>query len=82
MTENADNLILEQLRAIRTAIDRLEENDREMKARLTSIEQSLSGTRRDTGQLYGDIADQHARFDRLAERVQRLEKRLELRDSP
>ncbi len=78
--DDVENLILEQLRTVRASIDQVHEDMREVKSRLTSIEQSLSSSRRDTVQLYGDVADQHARFDRLAERVERIERRLELRN--
>jgi len=80
MTENVENLILEHLRAIRTDISGIKDDAREIKQRLTSLE-AVAGLRRDNANLYGDMADQHARYDRLAERVDRIERRLDLRDN-
>jgi hypothetical protein len=79
MTENIECLILEHLRAIRADVVAVKEDAREIKQRLTSLETGVAGLRRDHSNLYGDIADQYARYDRLAEPVERIERRLELR---
>lgn len=68
MTENIESLILEHLRAIRADVVAVKEDAREIKRRLTSLETGVAGLRRD-----------HARYDRLAEPVERIERRLELR---
>lgn len=80
MIDNVENLILEHLRPIRADIATVKNDTREIKQRLTSLETSSAGQRRDTAQLYGDVADQHARYDRLAERVERIERRLEIQN--
>ncbi|MDN5870992.1 MAG: hypothetical protein L0H73_09795 [Nitrococcus sp.] len=80
MTDKVENLILEHLRAIRADIATVKNDTREIKQRLTSLETNSAGQRRDTAQLYGDIADQHARYDRLTERVERIERRLEIQN--
>jgi hypothetical protein len=67
MTENIKKLILDHLRARHTDIVGLREGLREIKQRLTSLESAFIGLRR-------DMADQHARCDRLAERIGRIEK--------
>ena len=69
MTENIKKLILDHLRARHTDIVGLREDLREIKQRLTSLESAVIGLRR-------DMVDQHARCDRLAERIGRIEKRL------
>ena len=51
---------------------------REIKQRLSSLEAAVAGLRRVQANLYGDMSDQHARYDRLAERVERIERRLDL----
>lgn len=80
MTDNGENLILEHLRGIRGDIGGLKEDMREVKQRLNSIEAAIAGVRRDNAHIYSDVTDQNARFDRLAERVERIERWLELRD--
>ena len=79
MTENIESLILEHLRAIPADVVAVKEDVREIKQRLTSLETGVAGLRRDHASLDGDIADQHARYARLAEPVERIERRLELR---
>ncbi len=68
MTENADNLVLEQLRAIRADLRSLREDTRDIKARLSSIETYNAA-------LHSDQARSSVRFDDLAARVERLEAR-------
>ena len=78
MADNVENLILEHLRAIRADIGGIKEDVREIKQRLTSLETATAGLRRDNANLYGDVIDQQKRYDRLAERVERIERRLDL----
>ncbi len=78
MADNVENLILEHLRAIRADIGGIKDDVREIKQRLTSLEAAIAGLRRDSSNLYGDVVDQHARYDRLVERVERIERRLDL----
>jgi hypothetical protein len=62
-----DNLVLEDLRAIRTDLGEVGEDLREVKRRLTSLEVSVAN-------LHGDFAGQSGRIDRV-------ENRLDLRDA-
>jgi uncharacterized coiled-coil protein SlyX len=78
MTDDVENLILEHLRAIRGDITALRDDSREVKSRLTSLETAVAGMRRELADLYTDVVGQHSRYDRLLERIERLEKRLEL----
>lgn len=71
MADHPDSLVLELLRAIRADVSTIKDDVREIKARLTSLERANAGH-------YADVADQHARYDRLAERIERIERRLEL----
>lgn len=81
MTDTFENLILEHLRAIRADIGAIREDVREVKARLTSLEIAVAGLRRDQAWSFGEIAEQNARHDRLTDRVERIERRLDLLDS-
>lgn len=81
MTENTENLILEHLRAIRADIGAIKDDIRKIKSRLTSLEAAVAGLRRDSANLFGDVVETHARYDRLVERIERVEQRLGLRDT-
>ena len=75
---NVENLILEHLRAIRSDIGLLRDDSREIKSRLTSVEQGMSMLRKDSAVQYSDIVDTHGRYDRLVERIELIEKRIEI----
>jgi uncharacterized protein involved in exopolysaccharide biosynthesis len=84
MTDNIEHLILEQFRAMRNQIAGLQ---REMlnefadvKHRINRLETSLAGIRRDEAGQAEDIASQQAFIDGLVERIQRIERRLDLHD--
>jgi len=64
MDEKKDNLVLEHLRHIRGAVDDTREDMREVKSRLGLLEQQ-----------YAIIS---GRLDRLTDRVERIERRLDL----
>lgn len=78
MADNTENLILEHLRHMRTKIDQVSEDVREMKHRLATIEASQGTVLQHLGHVSTAIAQQQVSFDRLTERVERLEKRLEI----
>lgn len=78
MSESIDNLVLEHLRAIRADLGLLKDDVREVKFRLTALERGQARSHSDYAELYGDHARQQAAIDRLAERVERVERRLDL----
>ncbi|MDZ4350857.1 MAG: hypothetical protein U1A22_15130 [Xanthomonadaceae bacterium] len=78
MTENVENLILEHLRGIRTDVGSMKDDVRELKARITTLEAGQATIIQHLGHLAGTGAEQHARYDRLAERIERIERRLEI----
>ena len=80
MTNNIENLILEHLRALRGGQDRIEHELREVQSRLSSLEAAVIGVRRDAVYTQEDVARQQLSIDHLKERIQRIERRLELRD--
>ena len=75
MPEKADRLVLEHLRVIRADVGGIEDGVREIKHRLTSLEGAVADIRRNQAAGYADTADQHARYDRLAERIEGSERR-------
>ncbi|MDS4039640.1 MAG: hypothetical protein RKP20_00475 [Candidatus Competibacter sp.] len=48
MTDDVENLILEHLRAIRSDIGGIKDDVREIRQRLTSLEATVAGLRRDS----------------------------------
>jgi septal ring factor EnvC (AmiA/AmiB activator) len=76
--ENVENIIIEHLRAIRADIGLIKDDLREVKTRVSNIESGIGGLKRDNAHLYDEAAASHSRYDRLAERLERIEKRLEL----
>lgn len=78
MTDNLENLVLEQLKAISADIASVKEDTREIKSRLVIVESGIASLRRDGGDFAASIADQHLRHGRLNDRIDRIEKRLEL----
>jgi septal ring factor EnvC (AmiA/AmiB activator) len=74
----SDNIVLEMLRAIRSDIGHIDGELKEHGRRLTRIELSLAAMRRDQANDAEARADMEARFDRLRERVDRIERRLDI----
>ncbi len=67
MAEEPDSLVLRLLRKIDERTDRMEQDLRDVKIRLTAVEEGIAGINR--------------RIDRLELRVDRIEHRLELADA-
>lgn len=80
MADKVENLILEHLRALRGGQDRIEHELREVKLRLSSLESAVVGTKRDTVHAQEDVARQQVSIDWLKERLDRIERRLDLRE--
>lgn len=83
MSENIENLILlEHLRMLRNEVaglrTEMHEEFRDVKLRLGSVESAVVSVRRDSTDQMGDVVRQQLRIDQLAERLERLERRLEL----
>ncbi|MCU7836160.1 MAG: hypothetical protein KZQ83_13040 [gamma proteobacterium symbiont of Taylorina sp.] len=79
MSEKVSNeLIYEILKNMQMGIANIEDDSKEIKTRLTSLEGGFARLHRDSSGLYEDSAAQHARYDRLLERIKQIEKRLNL----
>ena len=78
MTENVESIILEHLRHIRGRVDRNAEDMKDVKLRLSSVEQAMVMVKREFA--FGDetAARQQLSLDRLADRIERIERRLDL----
>lgn len=78
MTDNVENLLLEHLKAIRADLGSLKADLKENTQRLGRVEVSLVSLRRDSIHVEEGQVEQDMRLDRLAERLERIERRLEL----
>ena len=78
MTDSVESVILEQLRHIRGRVDRIAEDMTDVKLRLSSIDSAMVLVKREVSS--GDETDarQQFRLDRLADRIERIERRLDL----
>jgi tRNA threonylcarbamoyladenosine modification (KEOPS) complex Cgi121 subunit len=78
MAEAVDNLVLEHLKKIQTEQSASRERDSEILSRLAHIETSVARLARDGADNFAEvIADRHT-VDKLKERIERIERRLEL----
>jgi hypothetical protein len=77
MSNQPENLMLVYLRRLDEKIDRLAEDMREVKLRLTALETSMGNLAATEMSHYAIMAD---RVDRLASRIERIETRLDLRE--
>jgi predicted nuclease with TOPRIM domain len=68
MAEEPDNLVLQMLRRMDAKLDRVGEDIRDLKVRMSSLEENAAVVNR--------------RLDRIEDRLDRIEKRLDLVDSP
>lgn len=66
-----ENLVLEQLRAIRKEIAEMREENRESRTRIAHLEDQSAG-------LFGQYATVSSRLDRMYDMLQRINTRLEL----
>ena len=78
MSGSPDNLVLDLLRAMRSDIGALRDDMRDVKHRLTSLEQQIVGLVATEASHYAGVA---MRLDRTDDRFDRIERRPELADA-
>ena len=78
---NVESVIIEHLRHIRGRVDRIAEDMSDMKHRMSSLESAMVLVKREVSA--GDETDarQQLSLDRLLDRIERIERRLELADN-
>lgn len=76
--ENVENLILEHLRAIRTDVASIRDDVRELKSRIAHLEVGQATMLQHLGHNASISAQQQLSYDRIVERIEKIEKRLEL----
>lgn len=78
MTENIDSLMLEHLKALRLELADVKADTTDIKSRLRSIDSSIIDLRRNDLHGFEEVARQQVSIGQIVERLQRIEKRLEL----
>lgn len=82
MTDEIDNIIIEHLKALRSEMRDIRSDLRtdmdDLKARMSSLETAMLSVKREI--VYGEETDARHQIslDRLAQRIERIERRLEL----
>lgn len=78
MSDNIENLILEHLKKIQAEQAASRERDQEIMTRLGMIESGIARIARDESANYAEIIQDRHTVDKLKERIDRIERRLEL----
>ena len=75
---STENLVIEHLRAMRHEIAAVKADTMDTRQRVVSVESSIVDMRRNVIHVFEDMAHQQLTMDKLLDRVQRIEKRLDL----
>lgn len=78
MTDNIDNIILETLKKIQAEQSASRDRDAEILSRLSHIESGLARVTREEAINYTEIIQDRHIVDKLKERIEKIERRLEL----
>lgn len=78
MTDNVENLILEHLKKIQAEQGAARERDAQIMARLSMIESGIARIARDESSNYSEIVEDRHAVDKLKERIERIERRLDM----
>ncbi len=78
MTENIENLLLEHMTRFQAEQAAARDRDVEILSRLASIESGIARLARDEASTYSELIQDRHGMDKLKERIERIEKRLEL----
>lgn len=75
---DADDLVLEHLKRIQAEQAAARDRDQEILSRLARIESGLARVTRDESSNYAELVEDRHTVDKLRERIERIERRLEL----
>lgn len=78
MTDTIENLLLEHLKRFQATLERVERKLDDLTDRMGRVEVSVAGHRRELGVAEENTAAISVRVDRINERLDRIERRLEL----
>ena len=78
MSQNIENLLLEHMKRMQAEMAAIRHDTAEIKNRMGSVETGIARISQNEAANYAEIIENRHMFDRLSERVERLEKRLEI----
>jgi septal ring factor EnvC (AmiA/AmiB activator) len=78
MAENVETLVIECLRHIDSRVDQIADNMSDLRQRMSSLETSMVLVKREVAASDETDIRLQVSLDKLGERIQRIEKRLEL----
>lgn len=78
MEDKIENLLLEHMKRIQAELAASRERDGEILARLSHIESGIAKLRRDESENFAQIIEDRHSLDKLRERLERIERRLEI----
>lgn len=82
MTDNVESLIFEHLKGLRSEVQTMRSEMhtefKDVKRRIASVETVIVGMKHESADIKGDYVRQQVSLDNLVERIQRIEKRLDL----
>lgn len=80
MTDNVENMVIEWMRRLDTKMDKVISDMTDVKQRLNRIEVGQAKQYHESADHYLADAAQNGRYDLIMDRMDRIERRLELRD--
>ncbi|OYY64619.1 hypothetical protein [Sphingomonas sp. 28-62-11] len=78
MTENVENLLLEHMKRFQASLDRIERELRDLKTRVANLESGQASIIQHLAHFSAADAAQQVAIDHVSERLDRIERRLEL----
>lgn len=75
---STENLIIEHLRAMRSEVAGVKADTTDIRQQLRSLDTSVIDLRRSVVHLYEDTAHQQLTINKMLDRIQRIERRLDL----
>ncbi|MEO9102371.1 MAG: hypothetical protein ABI212_00120 [Burkholderiaceae bacterium] len=78
MTDEIGNLLLEHMKRFQAELAASRERDKEILSRLANLEVGQGSILQHIGHLASALAVQQIKVDRLSDRIERIEQRLEL----
>lgn len=75
---NIENLLLEHMKKIQAEQSAARERDQEILSRLSHIESGLARITRDESANYAEMVEDRHAVDKLRDRIERIERRLEI----
>ena len=80
MTDTMESLVLEHLRAIRATRTEHSERLSQIESLISNLEVIVAGMRQELAHRVGEVVDEHAGYNGLAARIDRIERRMDIHE--